>query len=289
LKLRLAILSVWLTTMATFALAQTGAPISPDSPLYKSFTLLKSQPAYRMTINMQSNDPRMAQAAAMGLGFSPIEKLVQGDTSQVIMHMKMPAMDIPGKIDDWEIRAVAKGGRAARMFSSPAIPRLKKMQEQQFAMQMAMLDRQAGMAIAQALALGPFGAIRAGMLAGETAAFIVLAARQFKKAEEFWDWKCMDQSNKSADQTAERSPDPMSDMKATGDEAIGGTPASGYDFYVRENGNAQGPVHLAVAKDSGLPLRIGMTDPQGHGSMQMDYAYTASEKIEIPECLAKAQ
>src|SRR5277367_2153103 len=63
---------------APSAVAQAGVPVPQDSPVYRSFALIKSPPAYRMNINMQSNDPRAAKYAAMGMGFSGIEKLVEG-------------------------------------------------------------------------------------------------------------------------------------------------------------------------------------------------------------------
>ena len=93
-------------TISPFVFSQSGAPATEDSPVYKAFTQLKGQSSYRMTINIESKDPRMAQMAAMGMGMGAMEKLVQGNTTQVVMHMKMPAMDQPGAIDDWEIRAV---------------------------------------------------------------------------------------------------------------------------------------------------------------------------------------
>ncbi|MBZ5685441.1 MAG: hypothetical protein LAP86_10420 [Acidobacteriia bacterium] len=93
-------------TISPFVFSQSGAPATEDSPVYKAFTQLKGQSSYRMTINIESKDPRMAQMAAMGMGMGAMEKLVQGNTTQVVMHMKMPAMDQRGAIDDWEIRAV---------------------------------------------------------------------------------------------------------------------------------------------------------------------------------------
>jgi hypothetical protein len=142
--------------------AQTAAPSSDGNPVYAAFQQLEKAHAYHVRLTMQSNDPRMAQAAAMGFGFAPIDKVVKAGTTQVIMRMKMPAMDVPGTVDDWEIRVVAQNGRAARMFSSPAIPRLIKLQEQQFAMQTAMLEKQAAMGAVQALAAGPMGGYPCG-------------------------------------------------------------------------------------------------------------------------------
>ncbi len=281
----LAVLAAGLVVAAQAALAQTGAPIPEDSPVYKSFMLLKSQASYHTVMNMQSNDPQMARAAAMGMGFSPPERIQQGDTSQVIMHMKLPAMDVPGTIDDWEIRAVARNGHAARMFSSPAIPRLKKLQAQQYAMQMAMLEKQATSAIAQALAQGPIGAIRAGMLAGETVAFAATMTHEYKAAQEFWNWKCMDQPASGGDSSQSKAQ--LTDAKLVGDDTVNGTAVTAYDFYANDSSGSHGPMRLFIAKDTGLPLRIHMDDPGGHGSMDMDYTYDTKAQIEVPGCLAK--
>ena len=268
------------------AFSQGAAPSTSDNPVYTAFQQLEKAPAYHVRLTLQSNDPQMAQAAAMGLGFGAIDKVVKGGTSQVIMHMKMPAMDVPGQVDDWEIRAVARNGKAARMFSSPAIPRLKKLQEENFTMQMAMLDKEAGMAIVQALAQGPVGGIRAAMIAGETIAFNALAKREFKKAEAFWDWKCLDQPGGGG---AQKSPAELTDVKAVADETINGRAASAYDFFVNDNGQRQGPVHLLVAKESGLPARIHLNDPNGRGSVDMDYDLETSGEIEVPKCLSGGQ
>jgi hypothetical protein len=279
------VLFAGVVTGASPALAQAGVPIPEDSPVYKAFTLLKSQPSYHTVMNMQSNDPQMAKAAAMGMGFSPPDRIQQGDTSQVVMHMKFPAMDMPGSVDDWEIRAVARNGRAARMFSSPAIPRLKRMQEQQYAMQMAMLERQATTAIAQALAEGPFGAIRAGMLAGENIAFAAMMTHQLHKAEQFWDWKCVDQP--AASGGGSQSKAQLTDAKLVGDDTVNGTAVTAYDFYAKDSSGTHGPLRVFIAKDTSLPLRIHMDDPGGHGSIDMDYSYDQTASIEVPGCLGK--
>jgi hypothetical protein len=150
-------------------------------------------------------------------------------------------------------------------------------------MQMAMLERQAGMAIAQALALGPYGAIRAGMLAGETAAFAAMATHQLHEAEHFWDWKCMDQGAGGAN----RGPDQMTDAKLVGDDTVNGTAVTAYDFNVADGRGGKQPVRLFIAKDTSLPLRIHVDDPAGRGSVDMDYSYGTTAAIEVPECLGK--
>ncbi len=97
-----------------------GVPVPIDSALYTSFTRLKTQPGYHMVMTMQTSDPQMA-AMAQSI-FSPQEMLVVGNTRQYTMHYKMPATDVPGTVDDWEIRAVVQNGRAARLITSAAVP-----------------------------------------------------------------------------------------------------------------------------------------------------------------------
>jgi hypothetical protein len=120
-----------------------------------------------MVMTMQTSDPRMAQLAQNI--FSPAELIAQGNTRQYVMHYKMRATDQPGTVDDWEIRAVVQNGRAARLITSPAVPRLLTLSEERAAQQMAELDRMAANAIAHAAANGPMGAIGAGMTAAQTA------------------------------------------------------------------------------------------------------------------------
>ena len=284
---RVAVLMGVVTSCTVFALAQAGVPVHDDSPIYNSFRALQKLPGYKMHLDMQSSDPRMARAAASGMGFGAMEKTIKGDTSQFVMHMKMPAMDMPGTVDDWEIKAVAQNGKAARMFSSPAIPRLIKKNRQMLEMQLAMMEKQAGMAIGQALAQGPFGALSAGVAAASTAASMAGAIRMEKQSEEFWNWKCIDQPAATTEAEKEKKRNELTDLKATGDESVNGTAASGYEFYVRDQGKLQGPVKLLVAKDSGLPQRIHMSDPEGRGSVDMNYDYGTVGDIEIPACMGK--
>lgn len=278
-----------MAAMRAPSVAQTGVPVPKDSPVYRSFALIKSPPAYRMNINMQSNDPRAAKYAATGMGFSEIEKLVEGDTTQVIMHIKMPAMDAPGTMDDWEVRAVAQNGHVALMFSSPALARLNKLHEQMMAMQMAMLDKQAGMAVTHALTEGPLGAISAGMAAGQVAVMHAEAPRRLHEAEAFYSWKCLETSSGS---DRKKAPAQLTDLKVIGDETVGATATTIYEFYANDGDGPRGPVRLYVAtdgRDSGLPLRIHIDDPQGHGSMEIDYSYGPFADIEVPACLAQGQ
>jgi len=102
--------------------SRPGVPIPLDSPLYTSFMRLKEQASYHVVMNMQSNDPKVAEVMAQGT-ITPAEFIVQGNTRQYSMHMKIPATDEPGTIEDWEIRAVVQNGQAARLLTSPAVSR----------------------------------------------------------------------------------------------------------------------------------------------------------------------
>jgi hypothetical protein len=266
------------------ASAQTGIPVADDSPLYKAFNQLKSVSGYRVTINMQTNDPRMAQMAASGMGMGNIEKVVQGNTTQAVTHMKVPSTDARGALDDWEIRAVVKDGKGARLITSAAVPRLLKQSDQMIAMQMAMLEKQASTAMAQALAQGPLGMVSAAMAGAQMAQGLAAAMTVRKVERDLFSWKCMPQMGQTG---SKQSPAQLTDLRPVGDQTVDGTVASAYEFYVKDNGRSQGPIRLLVAKDSGLPLRIEMTDPGGHGSMQMNYTdFNKTSPIEIPDCLA---
>ena len=283
------ILAVWVVSVAILAAppvasSQSGGPTAEDSPLYKSFNQLKDQPSYRVTINMEMKDPRMAKMAASGMGMGPMEKVVQGNTTQVTMHMKMPAMDEPGTIDDWEIRAVVKDGRAARLITSPAVPRILKKADRMLDMQMAMMEKQAAMSVAQALAKGPLGPVEAAMQGATAAANLAAGMAVKRKAHEFFSWQCIDTPQQQNERTAPQ----LTGMHTIADQKVGAIEAAAYEFFVNENGKSQGPVRLLVAKDTGLPLRLDMNDPEGRGSMHMDYLdFGKTAQIEIPDCLGK--
>ena len=73
-----------------------------------------------------------------------------------------------------------------------------------------------------------------------------------------------------------------------GDDTIGGVAVTSYEFYVQEGGQFHGPMQIYVAKDSGLPVRLGMNDPRMQGSMQMDYfGFNDGGDFEVPACLAQ--
>ncbi len=263
---------------------QAGVPVPPDSALYKAFNQLQTQSSYRVTINLQSNDPRMAQMAAQGMGMGAMEKLVQGNTTQVVTHMKIPSFDSRGAIEDWEIRAVVKDGHAARLITSAAVPRLLKRTDQMLDMQMAMLEKQASSTVMQALAQGPAGILSAAVQGAAMAKNMTAIAAARKTSKDMFSWQCVDQVG----QSGSKSTPELTDLRPVGDQSIEGVSAAVYEFYVKENGRSQGPIRLLVAKDTSLPLRLEMTDPGGRGSMHMDYSdFNKPAQIEIPDCLGK--
>ena len=264
--------------------AHAGVPVPLDSPLYTSFTRLKSQPGYHMVMTMQTADPQMA-AMAKSI-FSPAELVVEGDTRQYIMHYKMRATDVPGTVDDWEIRAVVQNGRAASLMTSSAVPRLLKEAEEKAAHDLAELDRMAASSIARAAAEGPMGAIGAASTAASLAVTHAEVPKMLKRERDMFSWKCRDvpQSDPSSGQSAT----PLTDFHSIGDQNVNGAMADGYEFYSYVNEKTQGTVHLFVAKDTGLPLRLEIVDPIGAGGIQMNYGpLTGPANIEIPPCMAK--
>ena len=267
------------------AFAQTkpaGEPVPEESAVFESFRTLEKQSAYRVVTSIESSDPRMAQAAAMGMAMEPSEKLVKNGVNQVTMHMKMPS-DQRGTVDDFEIKAVVQNGRGAHIIRSPAIDRLLKENEQRLAMEMAMLNQQAAMAMARAAAMGPFGAIQAGVMGAETIAMNAMAARELKKEKEMFEWKCEEHvGSQGGDQKRNQ----LTDLRILGDDASGGTPATAYEFFVRDGETFHGPARLLVAKSTGLPLRLDMSSPEMKGRVHMVYSYENIGEIEMPGCLA---
>ena len=265
-----------------------GVPVPMDSPIMMAFQKLGQQTAYHTRISMVSSDPQMMQMMAQ-MSMAPMETIVSGDTKQVIMRMKMPAMDIPGQMDDWEFKAVSRNGRAARLISSPAAPRLLKQSDEKFAAQMAQQNQMAARSIAQSLAQGPFGAISAGVEAASTAASDAMAVSMQKQMHDFFKWKCVD-APKSEQPVNRSAPPPLTDLKLVGDNMLDGVPVTTYEFYVLDKGEFHGPIRMHVTKDTGVPARLEMSDPRMHGGMQMDYYdMNKSADIEVPPCLSDAK
>jgi hypothetical protein len=261
--------------------SHAGVPVPMDSALYTSFARLKTQPGYHMVMTMQTNDPKMA-AMAQSI-FSPQDMLVVGNTRQYTMHYKMPATDVPGTVDDWEIRAVVQNGRAARLITSAAVPRLLKESEEKAAHDLAELDRMAATTVARAAAEGPMGAIGAGMTAAGVAMAHAEVPKMLKKERDMFSWQCRDvpQGGPGAESTTQ-----LTGFHPIGDQNVNGAIADGYEFYSYDNQKTQGTVHLFVARDTGLPLRLELADPGGAGGIQMNYGpLTGSVNIEVPACM----
>jgi hypothetical protein len=217
-----------------------GVPVPLDSALYTSFTRLKTQPGYHMVMTMQTSDPKMA-AMAQSI-FSPQEMLVVGNTRQYTMHYKMPATDVPGTVDDWEIRAVVQNGRAARLITSAAVPRLLKESEEK-----AAHDRVAATTTARAAAEGPMGAIGAGMTAAGVALAHAEAPKMLKKERDMFSWQRRDVPQ---DEPGAQSTTQLTDFHPIGNQDVNRVMADGYEFYSYDNQKTQGTVHLLVAKDT---------------------------------------
>jgi hypothetical protein len=261
-----------------------GVPVPLDSPVFKSFQKLEQQSVYHVRMTMVTSDPQMAQMMER-MGFAPTETTVAGGTRQVSIHMKMPATDVPGQVDEWEFRAVSRNGRSARLITSPAVPRLLKLGDAMLAQQMAQQDRQASRAIAASLAQGPMGAINAAMIGGVTATANVEAVKLRQKAHDFYAWQCQPASGEEP--VNRNAPPPLTDLRVVGDQTLDGVPVTTYEFYVLDNGEFHGPMRMHVAKDTGLPVRIEMSDPQMGGGMRMDYYdFNKGGDIEVPACLS---
>ena len=77
----------------------------------------------------------------------------------------------------------------------------------------------------------------------------------------------------------------LTDLHPIGDQKVDGKAADGYEFYAYDE-KTQGTVHLYMAKDTGLPLRIEMGDPNSGGGVQMNYSELSTPvNIEIPACM----
>jgi hypothetical protein len=84
-----------------------------------------------------------------------------------------------------------------------------------------------------------------------------------------------------------REPPPLTDLCVAGDQTVDGVAVTGYEFFV-EDGKFQGPLQMYVAKETGLPLRIAMSDPRAGGGMHMDYfGFNQGGDFEVPACVAE--
>lgn len=263
-----------------------GVPVPMDSPLFDAFRKLEQQSVYHQRITMTANDPQMQQMMAQ-MGFMPTETTVAGDTKQVSMHFKLP---VEGQQEDFELRAVSRNGVLAKKWLSPAKDRILAKQDASIASQLAQSEAQSSSSIARSLATGgPLGAISAGVQGAAAAANVAEAASLKKQAHDFWEWSCMDgEKQAQAAAQARREPPPLTDLRVVGDDSINGTAVTTYEFYVKDGGKFHGPMQMHIAKDSGLPLRMGMNDPTAGGSMQMDYfGFNQGGDFEVPSCVSK--
>ena len=233
-----------------------------------------------------ASDPRMQQMMEQ-MGFKPAETITAGDVKQVSMHFKMP---FDGQTEDFELRSVSSNGRVASKWLSPAKDRILATQDAQIDKQLAESEAQASTSIAKDLAMGPMGIASAALQGGAAAANAAEAAAARKQAHEFWEWQCKDGGAKGSknESAATRQPPPLTDLRVVGDDTIGDVAVTSYEFYVHEGGQFHGPMQMYVAKDSGLPVRLGMNDPRMQGSMQMDYfGFNDGGDLEVPACLAR--
>jgi len=257
-----------------------GVPVPADSPLFDAFRKLEQQPVYHQRISLTVNDPQMSQIMSQ-MGFTPAETITAGDIKQVSIHLKMP---VSGQVEDFELRTVVGNGRLAKKWSSPASGRILKEQDASIAKQLAQAEVQSAKSIARNLASGPYGLVTAGVAAAGAAASAVAARQVTKQAHDFFEWTCMDGGGQASQ--ARKEPPPLTDLRVVGDQTLDGIAVTSYEFYVRQNGRFQGPMQLYVAKETGLPMRIGMNDPQSRGGMQMDYfGFNQRADLEVPACV----
>jgi len=259
-----------------------GVPIPPDSPIFQAFGHLEQQTVYHQKMTLSVSDPMMEQMMAQA-GMTPAETITAGDAKQVSMHIKMP---VHGQPEDFEIRTVLSNGRLAKKWISPASARIVAEADAQLAAQLAQQETSLAKSIARNLAMGPMGLASSAVSAAGAAASAAAAGRASKQIHDFFEWTCMDSA---AAPSKHPEPPPLTDLRVVGDQTLDGVAATGYEFFVHQDGRFQGPLQMYVAKETGLPLRIAMSDPRGGGgSMHMDYyGFNQGGDFEIPACLAE--
>ena len=259
-----------------------GVPVPADSPLFEAFRKLEDQKVYHQRMSFAIDDPQMAQMMAR-MGMTPAETIIAGDMKQVSMHFKMP---VKGQAEDFELRTVLRDGRGAKKWISPASARILREQDASIAKQLAQAEEESAKSIARNLVSGPTGWVSAGVEAAGAAASVAAASKVRKQAHEFFEWTCMEIPVRSSPSKTEAPP--LTDLRLLGDQTVEGVAVTSYEFYVRQNGHFEGPVQLHVAKETGLPMRLGMRDPVGRGGMQMDYfGFNQGGDLEVPACLGE--
>jgi hypothetical protein len=261
-----------------------GVPIPADSPLLQAFSKMQQQSSYHQKITIATSDPQIQQVMAQ-MGFSPTETITAGNMKQVSVHIKMP---LAGKVEDMELRTVVGNGRMAKIWISPGSDRFLKEGDANLAKQLARAEAENAKSIAKSLAMGPAGLVSAAVQGAAAAANVAEAAAVSKQAHDFFKWTCQD-SNWTPPPAEHTAPPPLFDQRTVGDDTIDGVAVTTYEMYVKDNnGKFQGPVRISIAKDSGLPARLAMSDPSGRGSMNMDYfGFNQTDAIEVPACMQK--
>ena len=270
------------------AASAPGVPMSADNPIMASYMLLQQQGSYHTVLNLASNNPQFAKMQSSGMGITSMEMWVKGDVHKNTIRMKIAATDPLGKgmVDDWEATGVVQGGQGAHIMYSPtATPRINAENDASTAQQLAMMDAMFAQSTLKRAASGPIGWATAGMDMGVDAMEHAAAAKMLKKAKDTMSWQC--QSLDPAVVANARATPDLTDLKPLGDDSINGVAVTKYEFYAHSNGKTNGPVRLSVAKDTGLPARLEMSDPGTQNSMTMDYDTTTPVNIEIPDCMTK--
>jgi len=270
------------------AASAPGVPMAADNPIMAAYLLLQQQGAYHTVLNMASNSAQFAKMQSSGMGITSMEMWVKGDVHKNTIRMKIAATDPLGKgmVDDWEATGVVQGGQGAHIMYSPtATPRINAENDASTAQQLAMMDAMfAQSALKNALG-GPISWATSGMDAGANAMSHVMAAKMLKKAKETMSWQCQP-LDPAVVASARATPD-LTDLKPLGDDTINGVAVTKYEFYARTNGKTNGPVRLSVAKGTGLPARLELSDPGTQNSMTIDYDTTTPVNIDLPDCMAK--
>ena len=261
-----------------------GVPVPLDSPIMQAFSKLQLQSVYHQKMVLSAADPQMRKMME-SMGFGETETITAGDMKQVSMHMQMP---FAGKVQDMEIRTVMGNGHLAKKWISPGSGAYLAEVDAKAAKELLDAEAQAAKSITRSLQSGPMGLVGAAVSAGAAAANVAAIESGRKKAHDFFEWTCMEAAGGSAAPSPHKEPPPLTDLRVAGDDTIDGVAVTNYEFYVKENGKFQGPLRMAIAKDSGLPMRMVMSDPSGQGSMRMDYfGFNQGGDFEIPACMKK--
>jgi hypothetical protein len=270
------------------AASSPGVPMAADSPVFAAFNLLQQHGSYHVLMMLTASGDQMQKAAASGFQIKGIEQSVNGDVHKSTMRYSMLSTDplAGGKPDDWEMTGVVQGNKAAHLMYSPtATPRILKEADAKAAQQLAMMDAMFAQSAVKNAMSGPIGWAVNGVDAASDAASHIAVARMLKSTHDLMSWQCQSVDSSLA-QAAQNRP-PLTDLKMLGDDNLNGIAVTKYEFYVHEQGKVEGPIRMSVAKSTGLPARLEMTDPHGQGSMTMDYDVTTPVNIEIPDCMAK--